>query len=107
VVHLQNNAYDVELVEMSNQELSELKASKGIPEELVGCHTAEVDGYLIEGHVPADVIATLLEEKPEFLGLAVPGMPSGSPGMGGELEGPMEVFAFDQKGTVWVYTTWK
>lgn len=74
---------------------------------LASCHTAEIGGYVIEGHVPADVIAQMLEEKPDLAGLAVPGMPQGSPGMSGELVGPLEILAFDREGNTWVYTTWQ
>ncbi|HEY44882.1 MAG TPA: DUF411 domain-containing protein, partial [Anaerolineae bacterium] len=55
---------------------------------------------------PADVIEELLLEKPDIVGLALPGMPPGSPGMGGILEEPLEILAFDQQGQVWVFTTW-
>jgi hypothetical protein len=107
VVHLQENGYDVETVDLSNNALSEIKEDFGITPEIASCHTAEIEGYIIEGHVPADVIEKLLMEKPEFVGLALPGMPSGSPGMGGELETPLDILAFDQQGQVWVYTTWQ
>jgi hypothetical protein len=63
-----------------------LKSKLGIPLDLAACHTAEVDGYLIEGHVPAAAIKRLLSERPKAKGLAVPGMPQGSPGMTGEFE---------------------
>jgi hypothetical protein len=92
---------------MSNSELTGLKESKGITSELASCHTAELDGYVIEGHVPVDVIEELLLEKPDIVGLALPGMPPGSPGMGGEAMDPLEILAFDQEGNVWVYTTWQ
>ena len=57
--------------------------ARGIPDEAASCHTAEVDGYLIEGHVPAEAIERLLAERPDAVGLALPGMPGDSPGMGG------------------------
>jgi hypothetical protein len=60
------------------------KLDNGIPQEMVSCHTGRVDGYMIEGHVPAADIRRLLEERPDAVGLAVPGMPYGSPGMGPE-----------------------
>lgn len=107
MVHLQENGFDVDKIDMSNSALTELKESRGITAELASCHTAEIGGYIIEGHVPADVIEKILVEKPEIVGLAVPGMPAGSPGMSGELEKPLEIFAFDQQGQVWVYTTWQ
>jgi len=106
VVHLHDNDYNVETIDMSNDALAELKESHGITPELASCHTAEVEGYIIEGHVPADVIEELLLEKPDIVGLAVPGMPPGSPGMGGQSEDPLEILAFDQGGDVWVYATW-
>jgi hypothetical protein len=105
VVHLQDNDYKVETIDMSNEALAELKESQGITPELASCHTAEVEGYIIEGHVPADVIEELLLEKPDIVGLALPGMPPGSPGMGGESQAPLEILAFDQQGDVWVYAT--
>jgi hypothetical protein len=106
VVHLQDNDYDVETIDMTNDALVSLKERKGITAELASCHTAEIGGYIIEGHVPADVIEELLLEKPDIVGLALPGMPAGSPGMGGVSEEPLEILAFNQQGQVWVYTTW-
>jgi len=105
VVHLEENGYSVEKIDMSNEELTNLNNSLGIPSELGSCHTAQIGGYIVEGHVPADVIDQMLDEKPEILGLALPGMPVGSPGMGGEAEGPLEILAFDEQGQVWVYAT--
>lgn len=58
----------------------------GIDDEVASCHTAEVDGYVIEGHVPAEAIQRLLTERPDAIGLALPGMPADSPGMGGDTE---------------------
>jgi hypothetical protein len=72
-----------------------------VPEDLVGCHTAQVDGYTVEGHVPVAAVRRLLAERPAALGLAVPGMPMGSPGM--EMEGmlaePFSVIVFAADGT--------
>jgi hypothetical protein len=67
-------------------DLKPLKARLGVPGDLSGCHTAEVGGYVLEGHVPAAAIKRLLREQPKATGLAVPGMPAGSPGMGGTPE---------------------
>ena len=73
------------VIETSN--LDPVKRRLGVPDELAACHTAEIEGYAIEGHVPAAAIRRLLAEKPTAKGLAVPGMPVGSPGMeGGEPE---------------------
>ncbi len=80
-----------------------------VPVELQGCHTAIVDGYIIEGHVPAKDIRRLLAERPAIAGLAVPGMPAGSPGMDieGEPTQPYEVIAFDKNGKTEVYASYK
>ena len=78
-VHLRRHGFLVE--EILRDDMAEIKREKGIPARLASCHTAEVGGYLIEGHVPADDIKRLLDERPELAGLAVPGMPAGSPGM--------------------------
>ncbi len=77
-----------------------MKSRYQVPAEIQSCHTAIVDGYIIEGHVPLAEIERLMDERPEIIGLAVPGMPVGSPGM--EVEGaapqPYDVIAFDKSG---------
>ncbi len=77
-----------------------IKRAHGIPGEAYGCHTAEVDGYLVEGHVPADAIDRLLAERPDLAGVAVPGMPPGSPGMapGRRDLGGYEILGFTARG---------
>jgi hypothetical protein len=77
--HLRQNGFTVAIVDQ--YDLSEIKAQHGIGPELQSCHTALVDGFAIEGHVPADDIWRLLAEKPDASGLAAPGMPTMSPGM--------------------------
>ena len=83
-------------------DLFAVKARYAVPGELQSCHTAIVDGYIIEGHVPAADIERLLEERPDIAGLSVPGMPVGSPGM--EIDGhphqPFDVLAFDKDGNI-------
>ncbi len=79
VSHLRQNGFDVQPVDVND--LRSVKSISGIRPEQASCHTARVDGYVIEGHVPADDIRRLLAERPDALGLAVPGMPKGSPGM--------------------------
>ena len=78
-----------------------------MPADLQGCHTALIGGYVVEGHVPADLILRLLRERPKVVGLAVPGMPGGSPGM--EVPGspaqPYQVFTFDQTGKRGIFAT--
>jgi hypothetical protein len=80
-----------------------VKEKNKVPEKLYACHTALIDGYVIEGHVPADLIRRLIKEKPAVLGLAVPGMPVGSPGMEGGKPEPYEVLTFDKNGKTTVY----
>jgi hypothetical protein len=84
VEYLKADGFAVSVTELDPEALATLKLAKGIPAEAVSCHTAEVAGYAIEGHVPAGDIRRLLAERPDALGLAVPGMPFGSPGMGPE-----------------------
>lgn len=79
VEHLVAAGFPVDVVETS--ELNRVRARLGVPGHLASCHTAEIDGYLVEGHVPADAIKRLLAERPDATGLSVPGMPIGSPGM--------------------------
>ena len=79
VEHVRAAGFDTRLHELSD--LAPVKARLAIPPALAACHTAEIDGYVIEGHVPAAVIRRLLAERPTATGLAVPGMPIGSPGM--------------------------
>lgn len=76
-----------------------------MPAKLRSCHTALIDGYIIEGHVPADLIEKLLKERPAVLGLAVPGMPVGSPGMEGGKPERYDVLTFDKDGKTTVYAT--
>ncbi len=84
VDHLEAHGFKVKTIE--TVQLNPLKAQLGIPVELRACHTAQLGGYVIEGHVPARAIEKLLAERPKASGLAVPGMPQGSPGMTGDLE---------------------
>jgi hypothetical protein len=102
-VHLQENGFDVETVEVDG--LAQVKAEHGVPQALEGCHTAVADGYVIEGHVPADVVRKLLKERPEIAGVAVPGMPIGSPGMEvpGRTPERYDVVAFAKDGKTTVY----
>jgi hypothetical protein len=83
--------------------LEAIKAKHGVPPPLRECHTALLQGYVIEGHVPVDAIARLLKEKPPIVGLAVPGMPPGSPGMESPSPRPYSVLAFDRQGRVSAY----
>lgn len=75
--------YGVEVTMTDDPDRATYRAQRGITDDLASCHTAEVDGYLIEGHVPIEAIERLLAERPDAIGLALPGMPADSPGMGG------------------------
>ena len=77
--HLEAAGFPVRMVD--TDELDAVKRRLGVPAELASCHTAEVGGYVVEGHVPAPAVRRLLAERPSAKGLAVPGMPAGSPGM--------------------------
>lgn len=79
---LEAEGFAVTTATASGAALSRYKQENGIPEQMVSCHTGRIAGYMIEGHVPAADIRRLLAERPEAVGLAVPGMPNGSPGMG-------------------------
>lgn len=87
-------------------DLENVKRSAGVPSNLQSCHTALVDGYIIEGHVPASDIKRLLQERPAVTGLAVPGMPMGSPGMEGPYRDPYDVLVFDRAGRTRVYSSY-
>ena len=91
---------EAEVASVDTDDMSALKAAKGVPQDMWSCHTMEVEGYIIEGHVPAEAIGRLLRERPEGVtGLAVPGMPLGSPGMEmGDRVQPYEVIAFGPDG---------
>ncbi len=85
--------------------MDEVKAELGVPNAVSSCHTAIVGGYVIEGHVPAADIQRLLKEHPKVVGLAVPGMVTGSPGMEGGTPEHYKVVAFDARGTTTVFAS--
>jgi hypothetical protein len=75
--------------------LDVLRRMAGVPERFAGCHMAMVDGYIVEGHVPPSVVKKLIAERPAIKGVSLPGMPNGSPGMGGAKEGPFQILAIE------------
>ena len=97
-MHLRASGFPVKTVDLDD--LAPIKRKYGVPAALESCHTALVEGYVVEGHVPADLIDRLLRERPRIAGLVVPGMPLGAPGMEspGERPEPYQVLAFDQSG---------
>src|SRR5262245_1097321 len=105
VTHLKDNGFPVKAEDHDN--LAPFKKKLGVPNELSSCHTGIVEGYVIEGHVPADVIDKLLAERPQVTGLAVPGMPLGSPGMEvpGRPADRYQVLTFDRNGRTGVFAS--
>ena len=105
VGHLRRHGFRVRTEDLTD--LSSIKTRHGVPAALQSCHTALVEGYVVEGHVPADLVERLLRERPRIAGLAVPGMPVGSPGM--EVPGvPADryrVLTFDRSGKTDVFAT--
>lgn len=79
-------------------DLMTVKRDGGVPPQMSSCHTAIIDGYVVEGHVPAEQVKQLLAERPEVAGIAVPGMPIGSPGMEGANPQPYQVLSFSHAG---------
>ncbi len=92
VEHLRRNGFVATVVDTS--QVQSIKAERRVPAELASCHTGEIAGYTIEGHVPAEAINKLLAERPAARGLAVPGMPIGSPGMEGGTPEVYDVMLF-------------
>ncbi len=101
--HLESHGFAVEAHDVKH--VTPIKRSHGVPAKLVSCHTALVEGYVIEGHVPAEDVARLLEERPPVAGLAVPDMPIGSPGMEGPNPEPYRVYSFDGQGRTEVFSS--
>lgn len=101
--YMRENGFGVEVEEGVSP--GEVKAKYGIPIGLASCHTAVVGDYVLEGHVPADVVAQLLRERPQIAGLDVPGMPPGVPGMPdpGPNRDSYQIIAFDKSGATQVY----
>ncbi|BBD78341.1 MULTISPECIES: DUF411 domain-containing protein [Hydrogenophilus] len=108
IAHMQANGFQVQTFEVGN---SEVRSRLGMPMRYGSCHTAVVQGYVIEGHVPAADVKRLLAEKPNALGLAVPGMVIGSPGMDGPAyEGrkdPYDVLLIQRNGEAEVYHAYR
>ena len=102
--HLSNAGFDVAATNVDQRELEQIKDRLLVPQRLRSCHTATIGGYVIEGHVPAKDIELLATLKPEISGIAVPGMPIGSPGMemGGQTE-PYATYAFDKTGPTAIF----
>jgi len=96
VRHLEDAGFTVMVEETAD--LEPVRKRLRVPADLAACHTAEVDGYVLEGHVPAAAVRRLLEKRPTAIGLAVPGMPAGSPGMEGGTPQRYDVVLFGANG---------
>lgn len=102
--HLREGGHEVVVKDLAMGQLMKMKLDAGIPAALAACHTARVEGYLIEGHVPEREVRRLLDERPKGLGLVVPGMPIGSPGMeSGSKREPYEVLLLKKDGSTEVF----
>ena len=103
VEHMRANGFTVRTTDMND--LAELKKARGVPDQVQSCHTGVVNGYVVEGHVPAADVHRLLKEKPAIAGIAVGGMPVGSPGMEypGTKAQPFNVVSFDKSGAIRVF----
>lgn len=107
VDHARDAGFQVTAKNVEHAELFQLKQEAGLDAGLASCHTTFVDGYLIEGHVPADAITRLLEEQPDIIGLTAPGMPQKSPGMiDGDTFSGFDVLAVDRSGGTATYVSY-
>jgi len=111
IKHLQANDFETKTHDVSDATKREVRQRLGLADQFGSCHTALVNGYLLEGHVPAREIRRLLKDKPRALGLAVPGMPVGSPGMDGPEYGsrkdPYDVLLVQRGGSTSVYQSYR
>jgi hypothetical protein len=105
IEHIEEAGLEVTAQSLPMGLLMKKKLDAGLISAITSCHTAEIGGYIFEGHVPADLIARFLAEKPDAIGLTVPGMPMGSPGMSDVVEEPYDVLLVKRDGTTAVYAT--
>ena len=104
--HLKKNNFNVK--DIVTEDVQVIKDKYGVPKAMASCHTALVDGYVIEGHVPANDIMKLLKTKPKIVGIAVPGMPSGTPGMEmGDRKDSYKVMSFDKENHYEVFNSYE
>ena len=96
--YLRKNGFEVDV--KPTNDLAQISRKAGVPETFQGCHTMFVNGYVIDGLVPINTVRKLLSEKPAIAGITLPGMPLGSPGMGGSKEGPFTIYAITKDGAV-------
>ncbi len=94
--YLRDNGFEVDV--KPTNDLSEISSKAGVPADFQGCHTTFIDSYVIDGHVPVKTVNKLLTERPDIAGVALPGMPTGSPGMGGAKTEPFIIYAVTKNG---------
>lgn len=94
--YLRDNGFAVDV--KPTDDLAEISSKAGVPGDFQGCHTLFVNGYAVDGHVPVATLNKLLSEKPAIAGITLPGMPLGSPGMGGSKEGPFTIYSVTKDG---------
>ena len=95
-VYLRQNGFEVDV--KPTNDLAEISQKAGVPEKYQGCHTMFVDGYVIDGHVPVEMVRKLLSERPAIAGITLPGMPAGSPGMTGQKTQTFVIYAVTKDG---------
>ncbi|CAD7026460.1 metal-binding protein [Pseudorhizobium endolithicum] len=105
IAHMTANGFTVASADISPEEMDVVKAKAGITGDTASCHTALVDGYVVEGHVPASDVQRLLAERPDAVGLAAPGMPAGSPGMEGAGAEPYDVLLIHKDGSTEIFAS--
>lgn len=106
IKYLRDSGIRAEVYNIHDTELVNLKKKLGVPDALWSCHTSLVEGYFVEGHVPLEAIVNLLKERPNASGIALPGMPPGSPGMGGEKRGQYIIYIIYGDGKYGKYMSW-
>lgn len=106
IEHAKRHGFEV--TDIKTDDLAAIKQKYNLPTQLASCHTTVIDGYVMEGHIPVDDIKRFLTQKPDYAGLAVPGMPIGTPGMeSGDIKQPFEVVAFNKDGAVEVFNEYQ
>jgi hypothetical protein len=103
IAHMQTNGFSVDAANVEPAQMQQVKSGAGISPDIASCHTAFIDGYFIEGHVPAEDVKRLLLERPDAAGLGAPGMPLGSPGMEGSGTRRYQVLLVVKDGTTEVF----
>ncbi|MEA5594710.1 DUF411 domain-containing protein [Rivularia sp. UHCC 0363] len=102
IKHMQKHGFKIK-DDIKTEEMEAIKEEYNVSQQLESCHTAIIDGYVIEGHVPADDIKRFIARSPKQLGLSVPGMPSGTPGMEMGKNQPFDVVSFDNDGEIKIF----